>query len=152
MNKFFYVDDFDNMIFNEIAKLALDPEAINDVKKDKQQTDEAKQIKIIEHQISQISNQLSRFMDLYGIGKYTLEELDAKTTPLMEQRTKLQKEVKRLQSEAKTMTESEVKHLVRSLSDAIEYGTLEERRFIIEQLISRIDVDNETITIHWNFE
>lgn len=152
MNKFYYIDDFDNMIFNEISKLALDPEAINDVKKDKQQTDEAKQIKIIEHQISQISNQLSRFMDLYGIGRYSLEELDAKTAPLMEQRTKLQKEVKRLQSEAKTMTESEVKHLVRSLSDAIEYGTLEERRFIIEQLISRIDVDNETITIHWNFE
>lgn len=150
-NKSYKVEVLDQIIFNEVAKLALDPDYINGIKKEKQQTDEAKQIKILEQQISQISNQLSRFMDLYGLGRYSLEELDEKTFPLMEQRKKLQKEVEKLKNEEQTMTVKEVKQLVKSLNDAITFGTLEDRRFIIEQLINRIDIDNDTITIHWNF-
>lgn len=150
-NKIYRVDYLDNLIFNEIKKLAVDPEYINVIKKEAERTDEVQRIHAIEHQIKTISGQISRFMDLYGIGKFSMEELDEKTVPLQEQKYKLQKELKRLQENSKTMTEDQVFQLVESFEEALNNGDLNDRRSIIEQLINRIDIDGEDITIHWNF-
>lgn len=150
-NKFYRVEELDNIIFNEIKKLALDPEYLQVLKKDAQKTDEAQQMHAIEHQIKTISNQISRFMDLYGLGKYSMEELDEKTTPLQEQRTKLKRELERLKKNTTLITEEEVLQLVQSFEEVLEYGTLQERRSIIEALIDRIIIDGDDITIHWNF-
>jgi chromosome segregation ATPase len=90
-------------------------------------------------------------MDLYGLGKYDLKTLDEKMDPLNNQKLKLQKELKRLKSESNVLAESEVLKLVNSLDDALEHGDLHERRAIIEALINRIEIDNDEITIHWNF-
>lgn len=150
-NKFYRVDELDNIIFDEIKKLALDPNYLQALKKDAQKTDEAQQIHAIEQQIKSISNQISRFMDLYGVGKYSMDELDEKTTPLQEQRTKLNRELERLKENTKVITEEEVMMLVTSFEEALEHGTLQERRSIIEQLIDKIVIDGDDITIHWNF-
>ena len=150
-NKFYRVEVLDNMVFDEIKKLALDPDYLETLKKDAQKTDEAQQIHAIEQQIKSIGNQISRFMDLYGLGKYSMEELDEKTTPLQEQRTKLKRELEKLKKNTKLITEEEVLQLVSSFEDALEHGTLQERRSIIEALIDRIEIDGDDITIHWNF-
>ena len=121
------------------------------IKKDAEKTDEAQKIKAIESQIKTINGQLSRFMDLYGLGTYTIEELDQKTKPLAEQKRKLQKELDKLKADSTTMTESEVLKLVESFDEALESGDLHDRRSIIEALINRIDIDGDDLTIHWNF-
>lgn len=150
-NKFYRMEELDNIIFNEIRKLAIDPEYLNHVKSDGKKSDDAQKITAIEHQIKLIDQQLSRFMDLYGLGKYDLKTLDEKMDPLNNQKLKLQKELKKLKNESNVLAESEVLKLVQSLDDALEHGDLHERRAIIEALINRIDIDNDEITIHWNF-
>jgi site-specific DNA recombinase len=150
-NKYYRVEELDNIIFNEIRKLAVDPEHMNHIKTDGKKSDDAQKILNIEHQIKSIDQQLSRFMDLYGLGKYDLKTLDEKMDPLNNQKLKLQKELKRLKTESNVLAESEVLKLVNSLDDALEHGDLHERRAIIEALINRIEIDGDDITIHWNF-
>lgn len=150
-NKSYRVNELDEMIFNEIKKLAIDPEYIKQIKKQAEKDDDMQKIHAIEKQIKSINSQISRFMDLYGLGNYDMDELDAKTAPLHEQRTKLKKELEKLQENSKRITEPEVLKLVESFEDALEHGDLQDRRFIIEQLINKIIIDGDDITIHWNF-
>ena len=150
-NKFYRVEDLDNIIFNEIKKLAIDPEYINQVKKEHEKLDDVQKIHAIEEKIKSINAQISRFMDLYGLGNYTIDELDQKTKPLQEQRSKLIKEMEKLQSDSKRITEPEVIKLVQSFEEALDHGDLEDRRTIIEQLIEKIVINDDDITIHWNF-
>ena len=150
-NKHYRMDDLNNMIFNEIKKLKVDPEYIKLLKKEAEKTDEVQKIKSIEHQIKNIGNQLSRFMDLYGLGRYSIEELDEKTAPLTAQRTKLKKELEKLTAASKRLTEDQVMHLVESFDEVLESSDIYAKRSIVEQLIDRIEIDGEIVTIHWNF-
>ena len=150
-NKNYKIDVLDDIIFGEIKKLAIDPDYLHSIKQKNSQSEAAQQIHAIETQIKSINGQLSRFMDLYGIGKYSIEELDEKTSPLQDQRSKLQNELKRLKDDTNKLTEPEVIKLVESFDEVIEHGDLHERRAIIEALIEKIVIDGDDITIHWNF-
>ena len=150
-NKYYRVDDLDNIIFDEIKKLAIDPEYLQHLKKESEKNDDVQKIRAIENQIKSISNQLSRFMDLYGLGTYSLEELDEKTAPLTVQRTKLKKELERIKNDSKRITEDQVIKLVSNFEEVLEIGDLQDKRAIIEALIDRIIIDGDDITIHWNF-
>lgn len=150
-NKYHRMEEFDQKIFDEIKKLVLDPEYLHSIKQKNSQKDDVKEIHAIESQIKSINAQISRFMDLYGLGRYTIAELDEKTKPLQDQRAKLTVELKRLKGESNKLTEDQVIQLVNDFDDVLKYGDLHERRAIIEQLIERIDIDGDDITIHWNF-
>lgn len=150
-NKSYRVEILDEIIFNEIRKLKIDPEYLKVIRKEADKVSDQNQIKVIEEEIKSINNQLSRFMDLYGVGKYDMDQLDDKTKPLAKRKLKLQKELKKLQETSKHKTDKEVLKIVESFDEVIEKGSLEDRRAIIQALIDRIDIDNEDITIHWNF-
>lgn len=150
-NTIYKVPVLDEIIFNEIKKLAIDPDYMQSVKKQNEQEDDIQKIHAIETEIKSITNQLSRFMDLYGLGRYTIDELDAKTQPLADQKVKLQNELNRLKEDSDRMTEDEVIQLVSNFDEVLEKGDLHDRRTIIEALINRIDIKDEDITIHWNF-
>jgi site-specific DNA recombinase len=150
-NKIYKVPILDEIIFKEIKKLAIDPDYMQTIKKRNEQQDEVKQIHAIEDQIKSINSQISRFMDLYGLGRYSIEELDAKTQPLTDQKLKLQQELNRLKEDSQKMTEDDVMELVSDFDQVIEKGDLTQKRAIIEALIDRIEILDEDITIHWNF-
>ena len=150
-NKFYRINELDDIIFGEIKKLAIDPEYIKTVKKEAEKATDVQKIKAIEKQIDTISAQLSRFMDLYSLGTYDLDELDQKTKPLTEQRIKLKKELKKLKEDSKRITEEQVMHLVESFDEVLQHGDLHDRRTIIEQLIDKIIINGDKIEIHWNF-
>ena len=71
-NKSFDIADFDTMIFNEIKKLAIDPEYIASLQKGSEQEDNNKKITAITQKIKTITAQLSRMMDLYSLGTFSL--------------------------------------------------------------------------------
>ena len=150
-NKYYDIPELDNIIISEIQKLSVDPNYIETLKKNTEKTEEMLQISAIEHQIKSIDQQLSRFMDLYGLGKYDMKQLDEKMQPLNAQKLKLQTELKRLRNDSEKMTEEEVIEIVSNFKEAFEHGDLQDRRSIIEALINRIDIDDDNITIHWNF-
>lgn len=149
-NKSYRVEELDRIVFDEIKKLVIDPNYISMVRDATESTDSTRQIHIIEKQIHAIKNQLSRLMDLYSTGIFDISDIEEKTKPLMKQRDNLQNELNRIRTEPH-VTQQQVSEMVTSFQEALEHGTMQERRMIIEQLISRIDIDGDDITIHWNF-
>lgn len=151
-NKYWKRDELDGIIFDEIKKLAMDPSYIHELKTDKVTTsDEPNKIDIIKKEIANVDEQISRFMDLYGIGKFTIEQVSDKVDPLNEQRKKLIKELEVLNAEAGAISEERAIEILESFEDIIEVGDFDEIRLLIESLIYYIELDNDDVYIHWKF-
>ncbi len=153
-NKNYKAHDLEAIVFNEIRKLALDPDYLDEVKNSFVKEDETDdKVQILKHEISELSEQISNYMDLYSIKRLTLSEVDAKIEPLADRRAKLEEELDRLteDQDENNLSDSEVIRLVNSFGDILDNGTLEEARFTISTLIKKIEIDDEDITIYWNF-
>ena len=151
-NKNWRMGELDEIVLNEIRKLAIDPDYIRSLKDfDNVNLDTPNKITIIKSEIKKINDQISRFMDLYGIGQFTIEQVSSKVTPLNEQRKALETELEKLDIETETMSEEEILDIVDNFEQVLETGDLEETRNVIESLISQVEIDNDNVFIHWKF-
>ena len=149
-NKRWKMAELDKIVFDEIRKLALNPERVRTVDTSApEQDDSESRVALIEKEIEKIDAQISRFMDLYGFGKFTVEQLSSKTDPLNESRAKLVKELKSLNAETGRLMPEEAVEIASSLDDVLENGTFDEVRNIVESLIYYIELDNDDVIIHW---
>lgn len=151
-NKNWRMENLDDVVINEIRKLALDPEQIKEIKDEKKKNSEdPNKIEIIENEIASIDDQISRFMDLYGLGKFTIDQVSGKIDPLNERRTNLQREMDRLNAESGRLSEEQTIELVTSFDEILENGTFDQIRMVIEALIYYIELDEDDVYIHWKF-
>ena len=150
-NKNWRLEDLDNIVLDQIRKLSIDPDYILKMKEEKQSGENCNKTEILKKELKKIDSQRSRLMDLYGIGEYTIEEVQKKVKPLNEQKEKIEKEIERLTFDASKLTVAEAKHLISSFDEIIERGENHEIRLLIESLIDLVEIDNETVTIHWKF-
>lgn len=151
-NKNWKLSELDNLVINEIKQLSLDPEYIRIARTESmKKTDSTDKVSVLEKEIASLDAQISRFMDLYGIGKFTIDQVSGKIDPLNEQRSKLQKELDDLTAEIGELTEDETLKIVEEFDDIIESGDFNRIRQMIELLIYYIEIDNEDVYIHWKF-
>jgi len=151
-NKNWKMIELDNIVLDEIKKLAMDPEYLHDIRRDKaKKSDEPNKIDILKEEIKKLDDQISRFMDLYGIGKFTIDQVSGKIDPLNDQKKILEKELESLNAELDVMSEEEVAEILSTFKEVIERSDYEEIRLIIDSLISYIEIENEDIYIHWKF-
>ena len=152
-NKNWKMTELDEIIFNEVRKLAIDPKYIETLRQKKEiQTDEPNKIDIIKKEIDSLNDQISRFMDLYGIGKFTIEQVSDKVDPLNERKKGLEKELEELNVTAeKKLTTEEVVEIVRSFDEILDGGDLNQIRATLELLIYYIELDEDDVYIHWKF-
>lgn len=151
-NKNWREDVLDEIVLNEIKKLALDPEYIDTLRDAKTvESETPDKSKILKDEIEKIDEQISRFMDLYGIGKFTIEQVSQKIDPLNAKRSALEKELDKLKSERGAIDDDRVNEILSSFEDILERSDLDEIRLLIESLIYYIDLDDDNIIIHWKF-
>lgn len=151
-NKNWRLPELDTIILDEIRKLAVDPEYFHVLQKEKQTSvDAPTKIDLIKNEITSLDGQISRFMDLYGLGTFTIEQVGEKVAPLNEQRNKLNRELELLNAEAGLISEDETREIVENFDAIIEYGDLDEIRLLISSLIYYIEIDNDDVYIHWKF-
>ena len=151
-NKNWKKEELDDIVINEIKKLAVDPEYFDMIiDKKNESTDAPNKIEILKKEIEKIDNQISRFMDLYGIGQFTIEQVSDKINPLNEQKNGLVKELESLKGDIGTMSKEEVNTIAQSFAEILDRGDLNEIRLVIESLIYYIEVDNDDVYIHWKF-
>ena len=151
MNKHYPMEELDNIILEEIKKLAIDPNYISEIKKKNTSQEELDKIQIIKDKIEKINAQKSRFMDLYGLGEFSVDELQNKIAPLNNQKTLLEQELENIKQEEAQLSESETIKLVSNIEDILQRNEFVEIRTVIDTLIDRITVDDENVTIKWNF-
>lgn len=151
-NKIWTMSELDNAVFEEIRQLAMDPDFISNARADKANRDDTpNKVAILQSKIKSLDEQISRFMDLYGIGKFTIDQVSGKIDPLNEERAKLEKELENLVGETGGLTEAETIEIVKSFEEIFARGDFEEIRRVIELLIYYIELDGDKVTIHWKF-
>ncbi len=151
-NKNWKKQELDGIVFGEIKKLAMDPEYIKSLQAESlKKSDATNKVAVIQKEIDKIDEQISRFMDLYGIGKFTVDQVSQKVDPLNEDRKRLEKELESINAQTGRLTEEDTIELVTSFEEVLERGDLDETRLVIESLISYIELDNEDVYIHWRF-
>lgn len=151
-NKRYNMKVLDNIVLAEIKKLATDPNYVVEIREEKNNLlDESEKVKLIQEEIKKLDAQRSRFMDLYGIGDFTSEELQEKINPLKEQKKRLQAEIEALTGSEPELSVEDVEKIVENFEDILDRGVFSEIRLVVESLIQYIEIDGEEIIIHWKF-
>ena len=89
-------------------------------------------------------------MDLYSIGDFTIEDLQKKVSPLTEKRELLRKQIEELTKEPKQDL-SALKETISSIPDILDSGNFDDIKQLINELITKIEVDGDNLTIFWDF-
>jgi hypothetical protein len=90
-------------------------------------------------------------LDLYGLGTFTIDQVNDRVTPLNEQKVALENELESLTYSSDKLSEAEAIEIMESFDEVLERGDFNEIRLIIEQLIAYIEIDKEDVYIHWKF-
>ena len=147
--KYWRMEILDGLVFDEIKKLAVDPAYFDkltvnspiDARPD-----------LIEKEIEKLDNQVSKIMDLYTLGNLPISLLDKKLNEINDQKLKLEHELESIFEENdRKLSKEETFKAVQSFGGILERGNFDEIRLVIETLIDHIDVEEEDITIYWNF-
>lgn len=153
-NKIWTMGELDNIVLEEIRQCATDPGYIDRIRNEKRETDDdetPEKIRVLEAEIAKLDGQISRFLDLYGIGKFTIDQVQAKIDPLNDTRKNLMRELDLLNSEAGRLTAQEARQIVSTFEEVVDGGDFDEIRDLIEALIYYIDLDGDDVYIHWKF-
>lgn len=151
-NKNWNVSELDEIVLGEIKKLALNPDYIRQAQESRvEKSDAAEQIKIIRKEIKKIDAQISRFMDLYGVGQFSIEQVMSKVDPLNLQRYALNNEIEYLSRTPGQLSEADTLEILSTVEDFLEAGDFDDIRKIIEALIHKIELDDDDIYIYWKF-
>ena len=152
-NKNWKMHELDELVFNEIRRLAFDPEYINEIRDANKRVNEVKEkIDTINNELEKIDDTISRFMDLYGLGTFTIDQVNEKVKPLNEQKIALEKELFSLNGTSEVLSNEETLEIVKTFDEVLGRGDLNEIRLLLDQLIYYIELDNEDVYIHWKFE
>lgn len=136
-NKIWDMEALDNLIFDEIRKLRMDPEAVI--------TDEAPAKDLYSAELEDIERRFRRLMDLYEAGTIDLEEITNRVTTLNQRRQLIETE------QESTKDRKIAQRAVQSFSEVLDRGSLDQVRLLLFDIIQRIDIDGEDVTIQWNF-
>lgn len=151
-NKDYLIEELEEAVFNEIRKLALDPDYLTEIREERSDSGDDK-ISLIQKEIAELSEMISAYMDMYPLKRLTLQEVDAKIEPLADRREKLEDELAALleDEDDSILSAEDALELVRSFDDILDRGNFDEIRKTLTALIERIFIDGDVLRIHWNF-
>lgn len=148
-NKIWKMHELDEIVFNEIKKLSLDPNYIAEIQEQKIDTEKPK---LIKQEIAKIDGQISKLMDLFAVNALPLDVLQSKIHDLNDNKTKLEKELDEiLEQNKKSLSQEQTLEIVTSFESVLKNGDLDEIRLIIGSLIEKVTVNNDEISIFWAF-
>ena len=148
-NKIWKTADLEALIFGEVEKLALDP---GWMRSSPAPGKNDRRISILEKRIKKQDDELSRLIDLYGVGKIPVDILEKKILDVQERRDAAEEELDRLREEARPkMTVEDAAEEISSFADVLETGDQKKIHAVLADLIDRIEIDGEDVSIFWSF-
>lgn len=151
-NKRWIAEELEHIVFNEVTKLAIDPDYIEKQLEESVENNHSAQVAAtLKTRIAEIEQSMSRYSDLYALGSLDMEGIKAKVEPLAKEKERLLEQIESLEAEDEKMDADHAKELAQSFGEALEKDDLDGQRFILQELIKRIELDHDDVHIHWNF-
>ena len=139
-NKTYSRDDLENLIFEQIKLLKLEPIQFT-----------TKAIKNPNsRQIERLTRQIDKLIDLYSLGDIPQDVLQDKIKNLNDQISTLKEEQDRIEAESKKINEQTIQ-MINSLESILESDDINRIRALINALISKIVIDGDDVSIFWRF-
>ena len=145
----------DRIVLDEIKKLKLDPNYLEQlvVAPDTESVDE--EIRILKDKLKDISNKIDKLMDLYTLGTIPMDEKSKRIKPLYQETEKLENQITEVidnSQEPDVLSLSETRSILEQFNNLDELD-LADKREIVQSLIKRIEVghDRFTFKIYWKF-
>ncbi len=147
-NKTWRQEALDELVFNEIKKLSLEPGIIEEQKTAALEQNED----LIRAEIEKLNLQIKRLMDLYQVGTISFEDIEARMKEADLQKRQLENQLLKSEKMKKDkLSREETIKLSRDFSKVLDSGDLHATRQIITALIEYIELDGEDVLIHWKF-
>ena len=146
-NKTWNMDELDNLVFDQIRKLAVDPDHKDDVVSPGVDNSE-----ILRKEIEKIDKQILRLMDLYQIGSIPIESIRSKVEEADQKKKKLEIQLSKAMDDQKNrLSVQEGLKYAANFDNLLQEGDFKEIRRVLTELIEYIAIDGDDIDIHWNF-
>lgn len=148
-NKNWNADELESLVFGEIKKLTLDPDW---TKGDATPKDD-KTLAKVEKGIKKADAELSRLIDLYAVGGLPMDVIQKRVANVQERKEKLMGEAERLRSASvPKISKDTARREIESFADVLGSGTFQDVRTVVTDLIEKIVIDDDDITIYWGFK
>lgn len=131
-------EEIDNIVISEILK--LDADKIKIKEDDTPRVDNSAEIE-------KIDKQIKRLIDLYAICGDDVEELAKKIKELKSKKEALQK----ISQKPKKAIKKHIVDTLKIAKETFENGTTEDKRKVVDALISRVELYNDRVDILWKF-
>ena len=138
-----------DIVLNEIRRLSIEPDFFESLTNQIPKNDDRK---ILSAEIKKIDNQISRLMDLYALEEAPIDTVRDKIAALTEKKKAISANIKKLNDDK--ARKEHIKKLKKSVSQIpmiLDNGSEEEIRQIVVELIKRIEIDGDDVSIYWNF-
>lgn len=135
-------------VYNEVRKLKADIGYFESV----QNTDnDSVKLEMIEKRIEQIKKQVANLNMLFALDNMDIESLQEQIAPLNTERLQLMTEFETIKDGLKQKPKEEVTTLVDIFEEAITEDDTMKINHILTELIDYVEIDYDTMRIHWNF-
>ena len=131
--------EIDEIVMSEILKLDFESIEINENTFSKLPDNSL--------EIEKIDKQINRLIDLYAICGDNVEELAKKLKDLKARKKALEK----VSLKPKRATKRHIMDTLKVAQETFENGSIEDKRKIVDALVARIDLFNDTVKITWKF-
>lgn len=147
-NKPWKVDYLTEQVFDQIRQLAIDPDYMNEVST----ADDGRDLELMQEALNKFDDQISRLMDLYVVGNMPVDVIQQKVNAIAEKRSHLEEEIDRfLEEKNNRLAQDELHERIKEFPEILERGDFDEIRSIIADLIDKIELKDDDITIYWRF-
>ena len=140
-NKFWDMTELDNLVFDQVRKLLIDPEYFEEA------SEQNNRLPAIEAEIEKISDKINKLLDLY-LTDLPVDVLQKRVQEFTRQKEALEAEAQRIKDESEKRIS---KDRLKGFGEVLDKGDFTQIRTVLTSLIDKIVVDGENITIHWNF-
>ncbi len=142
---YYDMDLLEHYVLTRIAQLQNDPDKIKELFSD--DTSPAVDKQAIQKQIDSLTLKLSKLNDLYLDDRITLDELRAKSSDFIKQRTALEEEIKKASTDKQAGRKDKIEKLLEA-SSVLEMS-YDNQKVIVRELIDKVQVTSDKIVIRW---
>ena len=144
------VDELDQLILDEISKLAADPAAFDSLKKDPEGGRERGEA--LRGRLAEIEKQIARLLNLYQTGVMDLEELQPRLSDLKEERGKISRSLEEeAAAEDNKLPKEAALDIANAFPAAVAAGDPDQLRALVRALIEKVEIINGEVSIYWKF-
>lgn len=151
-NKRWRAEELDQIVIDRILLLKANPNYFYEIVRDSNRPNDtdAKRDTIVKR-LSDIDVQIGKLLDLYQYQTIPANAIAERMAALDSEKTSLSLELECLEGNTPELTYHQVQAILADAEEVFDSGTVDEKRQLVQCLISRIDILENDITISWRF-